>query len=84
MKRIVLHIDNLVLKGFRQEDRQGIAAGLQNELGRIFSDPQAARQLMTSGDVTRLRVGNVHIGQNSKPQRVGAQLAQGIGKGIKG
>ena len=28
-QRIVLHIDRLVLNGFRQEDRQRIAEGLQ-------------------------------------------------------
>ena len=83
MKRVVLHIDSLVLKGFRHEDRQGIAEGLQQELTRLFAGPQAARQLTASGDMSRLRIGGIHIGQNSKPQRVGLQIAQGIGKGIK-
>jgi DNA polymerase III delta prime subunit len=45
MKRVVLHIDSLVLKGFRHEDRHGIAEGLQQELSRLFADPQAAQQL---------------------------------------
>ena len=83
MKRIILHIDSLVLKGFRREDRHGIAEGLQHELARLFADPQAARQLTANGDVPRLRVGSIHIAQNSKPQRVGSQVAQGIGKGMK-
>ena len=83
MKRIVLHIDSLVLKGFRHEDRHGIAEGLQQELSRMLADPQAAQQLTSNGDVSRLRIGNISIGQNSKPQRVGAQVAQGIGKGMK-
>jgi hypothetical protein len=82
MKRVVLHIDSLVLKGFKHEDRHGIAEGLQQELGQLFSNHQAAQQLMANGDVSRLRVGNVRIGQNTKPQRVGSQVAQGIGKGI--
>lgn len=83
MKRVVLHIDSLVLKGFRHEDRQGIAEGLQQELARLFADPQAARQLSENGDVSRLRVGSIHISQNSKPQHIGSQVAQGIGKGMK-
>lgn len=82
MKRVVLHIDSLVLKGFRHEDRQGIAEGLQQELARLLADPQATRQLTASGDVSRLRVGSIHIGQNSKPEHVGLQVAQGIGKGM--
>ena len=83
MKRVVLHIDRLVLKGFEHEHRHGIAEGLQQELSRMFADPQAAQQLMANGDVARLRVGNIHIGKNSKPQRVGSQVAEGIGKGMK-
>ncbi len=83
MKRVVLHIDSLVLKGFRYEDRHGIAEGLQQELSRIFADPQAAGQLTANGDMSRLRVGSIHVGQNSKPQHVGSQVAQGIGKGMK-
>jgi hypothetical protein len=83
MKRVVLHIDSLVLKGFRQEDRQGIAEGLQQELTRLFADPQAAQQLTAKGDVSRLRIGGIHIQHDSKPQHVGSQVAQGIGKGMK-
>jgi hypothetical protein len=49
----------------------------------MFADPQSAQQLTSNGDVSRLRIGNISIGQNSKPQRVGSQVAQGIGKGMK-
>jgi hypothetical protein len=83
MKRVVLHIDSLVLKGFRHEDRQGIAEGLQLELTRLLADPQASQQLTTNGDVSRLRAGSIQIRHDSKPQRIGAQVAQGIGKGMK-
>ncbi|MBL0037389.1 MAG: hypothetical protein IPP36_00365 [Nitrosomonadales bacterium] len=83
MKRVVLHIDSLVLKGFRHEDRHGIAEGLQQELTRLFANPQAAQQLAANGDVSQLRLGNISIDQNSKPQRIGSQVAQGIGKGMK-
>jgi len=83
MKRVVLHIDSLVLKGFRHEDRHGIAEGMQQELGRMFADPQAAQQLTASGDISRLRVGSIQIGQGAKPQGIGLQVAQGIGKGMK-
>ncbi len=83
MKHIVLHIDNLVLKGFRHEDLQGIAEGLQQELTRLFADPQAIQQLTANGDVSRLRVSSVQVNQGAKPQQIGLQVAQGIGKGIK-
>ncbi len=83
MKRVILQIDSLVLKGFRHEDRHGIADGLQQELTRMFADPQAAQQLTANGDVSRLRIASISIGHGAKPQRIGSQVAQGIGKGMK-
>jgi len=83
MNRIVLHIDRLVLNGFRDEDRHGIAEGLQHELTRLFADPQAARQLTANGNMSRLPVGSIKINHDTKPQHVGSQLAQGIGKGMR-
>ena len=83
MKRVVVHIDRLVLKGFRPEDRHAIAAGLQQELGRVFADREAVSLLSAMGDVQRLQVGGVPIEQGARPQRVGESVAQGVGKEIK-
>lgn len=80
MKRVIVHIDRLVLKGFRPEDRHAIAAGLQRELAMLFADPQAFRQLTSRGDLSRLRVGGVRIDQGLKPQGVGVEMARGIGR----
>ena len=83
MKRVVVHIDRLVLKGFRPEDRHAIAAGLQQELGRVFADREAVSHLTAFGNVPRLQVGGVHIQQGSTPQSVGESVAQGIGGEIR-
>lgn len=83
MKRVVVHIARLVLKGFRHEDRHAIAAGLQQELERVFADRDAVSRLSAMGDLPRLRVGGVHIEHGSPPQRVGEHVAQGIGKEIR-
>ena len=83
MKRVVVHIDRLVLKGFRHEDRHAIAAGLEQELGRVFADREAVSLLRARGDVSRLQVGGVPVEQGSRPQRVGENVAQGIGREIR-
>lgn len=83
MKRIVLHIDRLVLQGYRHEDKHAIAVGLQQELGRLFADVQSAQQLAAMGDISRLRVGNIRIAQHTKSQRVGSQVAQSISTRMK-
>ena len=83
MKHVLVHIDRLVLKGFRREDRHAIAAGLQQELGRVFAAQDTVSLLSAGGDVSRLQVGGVNIEHGSKPQRVGEYVAQSIGKEIK-
>ena len=82
MKRVIIHIDRLVLKGFRPEDRHAIAAGLQQQLGRVFADREAVSALRARGNVSRLQVAGVPMEHGSKPQRVGESVAQGIGKEI--
>ncbi len=83
MTRMIVHIDRLVLKGFRPEDRHAIGMGLQQELGRVFADREAVSFLTAARDVPRLQVGGVLIGHGSKPQHVGENVAQGIGREIK-
>ena len=82
MRRVVVHIDRLVLNGFRREDRHAIATGLQQELGRVFGDREAVSLLKASGDVQRLKVGGVSVEHGAMPQLVGESVAQGIGKEI--
>jgi len=83
MTRVVMHIDRLVLKGFRHEDRHAIAEALREELGRQFAEPDAARHLVSRGDLPQLKVGGVRIASNTKPSQVGAQAAQGIAREVK-
>jgi hypothetical protein len=83
MKRVIVHIDRLVLRGFDHEDRHAIAAGLQQELARLFAEPHAAQQLTARGDVSRMRVGSININPGSKPQGVGVDAARRIGQEMK-
>ena len=83
MTRVIVHIDRLVLSGFRHEDRHAIAAGLQQQLGHVFADRETLALVRDGGDAARLQVGGVHIEHGLKPQRIGESVAQGIGKEIK-
>ena len=83
MKRVTLHVDQLVLSGFRPEERHGVAAGLQRELIRMLSDPQTARQLLKQGDVSRLRLGKITIRHGTDSPQVGTQVARGIDRSMK-
>lgn len=83
MKRVVVHIDRLVLKGFRHGDRHAIALGLQDELGRVFGDREAIQHLSAVGDTSCLPVGGVYIEHGLMPQRIGVKVARAIHKEIK-
>lgn len=82
MKRVVVHIDSLALKGFRYEDRYTVAAALQDELTRVLAAPEAAQQVASLGSVPKLKLGSVNIGANAKPQQVGAATGRAVGKGL--
>lgn len=83
MKRVIVHIDQLVLHDFSAQDQYAIAAGLQHQLGQVFADREALACLRAGGDAERLQVTNLPVARGSKPQRVGEQVALGIGQEIK-
>lgn len=83
-RRVVIHIDELVLRGFRPEDRHAIAEGLQAELARLYAtSPDALQALAGRGSTARLCVGEVPIAPGTRPAQVGGVLATGILRGIK-
>lgn len=82
MKRVVLNIERLVLRGFGGDDREAIAEGLRQELSRLLADPRAVGKLTSGGDVARLRLGPVSVEQGAGSQQVGAGVAQRIVQGM--
>lgn len=83
MRRIVVKIDNLVLKGFRHEDRYAIAQGLQDQLTQLFAEPSMMQRLRNTGSIPRLQVGPVQMAADAKPQQIGRATADGIGRGLR-
>jgi hypothetical protein len=79
MRRVWVHIDSLVFRGFRYEDRHAIAAGLQETLARVLAKPAVASKMAASGDVAHVSLGTI---PNGNPQQVGGGIARGFGKRI--
>lgn len=78
MKRVVVNIERLVLKGFRFEDRHAIAQGLQEQLTRLLSEPGMAEQIGETGSTSRLRLGDVRVTGDMR----GAEIGQVTGRAI--
>jgi hypothetical protein len=81
-RRVTVQIDSLVLKGFRYEDRHAVAQGVQEELTRLLSEPGMVQRLSGAGHIPHLRVGQVNMAADAKPQQIGIAAANGIGKGL--
>ena len=82
MKRVIVNIDSLVLKGFRYEDRHSIARAVQDEITRVLTAPETAQRVRRVGNVPRMRIGDVNVGANAKPQQIGAATGRAVGQGL--
>lgn len=82
MNRVIVHIDRLVLKGFRHEDRYGVAEGLRQELGRLLAEPSVARRLASRGDAARVGAGQLRLTPGMPPVRIGERAAGSIAREI--
>lgn len=82
MKRVVVHIDGLVLRGFRHADRHAVSSGLRDELGRLLAQPGVAERVAALGSIARLTAAPVRAGTGVAPRAVGASAARAIGGAI--
>lgn len=79
MRRVVVTIDRLVLKGFRFEDRHAIAQGLQEQLTQLLAEPGMAQQIGAVGSMSHLRVNVGWPSGTARAQQVGQATARAIG-----
>jgi hypothetical protein len=82
MSRVVVHIDRLVLSGFRHADRDAVAAGVQQELQRAFANREVLARVRATGNIATVRVRGVEIAPRSSPRQVGETVARGIGREV--
>ena len=78
MKRVVVTIDRLVLKGFRFEDRHAIAQGLQEQLAQLLFEPGMAERIDSAGSTGRLRLGTVRVTGDMQGQQIGQATGRAI------
>jgi hypothetical protein len=82
VRRVVVHIDGLVLHGFRHGDRHAVAAGLRAELGRLLAQPGAAARVAALGSIARLSAAPVRAASATAPRALGAAAARAVGGAI--
>jgi hypothetical protein len=82
MRRVIVHIDRMVLKGFGNADAQSIGEGMRSELARLLAQPATSHRLASLGQVSSLHAGKVRLGHDARPQAVGLSAGRAIAKGI--
>lgn len=85
MRPIDLHIEELVLDGFPPGDRHRIGAALERELARLLSEAGergVPESWAGGGEAARLDGGTFEAKPGARPERVGAQIAQSVFRGM--
>jgi hypothetical protein len=80
MTRVVLHIQELVLRGVQRQDRATMASSLRQELAHALTAPDVAARLAGRGAIDRLRVPTVRVANAASPARLARAVARGIGR----
>jgi len=78
-----LHIEELVLEGFRPSDRHRIGAAVERELGRLLAERGVPAALTTNADVPRLEGRSFTAPAGARPEAVGRQIAGAVYGGMR-
>lgn len=73
-----LRIEELVLRGFAPGDRYRIGEAVEQEFARLVEENGAPSLLTRSAELADLSGVSFQIAQGSKPQTIGAQIAQAV------
>ena len=82
MKRVVVHIDRLVVAGLREKDAESVGAGIRGELARLLANSTASARLASLGHVPSMHAGVVKVASEAAPHLLGVASARAIGKRV--
>jgi len=72
---IELHIEELILHGFREEDRYRIGEAIQIELSRLLAEGGVPSPMIRGSDYPMLTAGLLHLSPHSDAKIIGSQIA---------
>ena len=81
-ENVELHIEELVLRGFAPGDRYRIGEAVERELARLFAEQDMPPSLAQGGEFAHLDGGAFKVASGSKPEAIGAQVAQAVFGGL--
>ena len=81
-QNIELHIEELLLHGFDHVNRHRVGEAVKCELTRLLTERDVPSSLSRSGDFSTLDGGAFNLPSGSKPEAIGAQVAQSVYTGF--
>lgn len=84
MDEIELHIEELILYGFENADRQCIAEAVQEELARLLKENKLPAVLEQGGELSHLNVGSFTVRTGERPEFIGRHIGEALYQGIAG
>ena len=81
--KIDLHIEELVLEGFRASDRHRIGAAVERELTRLLMERGLPPGLAAGGETAKLDGGSLEMKPGGRAEGVGRQVGNAIYGGLK-
>lgn len=82
-KNIEFYIEELILEGFDQVDRYLTAEAVERELTRLFAERGIPPSLADGGRINSLDGGNFQLASDSRPETIGARVAQAVYGGLR-
>ncbi len=79
---IDLHIDQMILHGFADIDRDQLAFAVQQELSRLFADESAVTAIAGSKATARVDGGSFALAPDMGAETIGEHVARAIYGGI--
>jgi hypothetical protein len=83
MRRVVLHVDRLLLRGFARGDAAALSAGLRAELQSLLGGEAAVAALSLHQGSHVVRAGTVRVPDGSSAGAVGRAVAGRIVRSTK-
>jgi len=81
---IELHIEELLLQGFKPGDRYEIGEAVEQELIRLIAERGLSDGLIGNVQIPHLNGGSFRIGTDSKPETTGALIARSVYETMSG
>jgi len=81
MRRVVLHVDRLVLRGFARDEAAAVTAGLRAELQSLLGGEAALAALSLHQASSFVKAGTVHVPHGGSARATGRAVAARIVRG---